>query len=180
MATRHTGLAVPARGATGLPGAKEPRPAPHVQPGQPHPPWPLLPGSGPGMWSCPSVPVFIWQNSSCPFRVRRLCLVTATVCPDREKARRQEDRRRKQEMSSHFRLSSSHAVPILVPISRPEGWKTQPGRSGPGAGSPQAVSSTCHSGCVIIHPEWAGTPSVRGSGGWGMARTFPFVSNRDV
>lgn len=104
----------------------------------------------------------------------------AAVCPDREKARRQEGKRRKQEMSSHFRLSSSHAVPILVPISRPEGWKTQPGRSGPGAGSPQAVSSTCHSGCVIIHPEWAGTPSVRGSGGWGMARTFPFVSNRDV
>lgn len=137
MARRHTGTAAPAggwRGATGSVGAEKPRPAPHMQPGPPRQPRPLLPGPGPGMWSCLSVPVFIWQNSPFPFRVRRIDSVTATVCPGGEKARREDQKTRGEQ-------SFRSVVQPRQSRSRPEagGQKTRLGQSGLGAGSAQAV-----------------------------------------
>lgn len=86
------------------------------------------------MRSCLSAPVFLWQNSSFPFRVRRLRLVTATVCADRGKARSQDQKTRDEQ-------SFQSVVPSCQSRSGAEagGWRTRLGRLGPGTGSPQAV-----------------------------------------
>lgn len=149
-------------------GPRSPDPHPmHSQASSPA--QPLLPGSVPGMQSCPSVPVLLWQNSSCLFGVRRLCLVTATVYPDREKARRQE--KEENEMSSHFCPIQSHP-PNPGPGLR---CMIQLGQSGPGPGSPQADSLGVTWAVSLVTPSGPALPSEAvGAGEW--CRRFPSLA----
>lgn len=170
MARWRLGISAPAWGAV---PARESRCHPTHRQASPSP-WPLLPSPVSSMCVQLCIRGFIWQNSSLLFRVKWLCLVTATVSPNRKEGKKKKKKatRDGQQFPSLIQSSpppSKRGVSRLLcahtGLSQRVGDPTWPVSAG---GRQSSSFLICHSGCMSVTLRGPALPLIRGSRGWGL------------